>query len=250
MDFEIKEQNNDVLYDIPKVSFTSFDVYKGQATEIAKYIRTLDVSPDNVKDVKATLAKARKVTDRLNRARIDIKREILKNYNIFEAQVKELDAIITDAESELRTKVKALEEQERREKAAALYDIFQKRVEMYVDIKTLLPDAFETWLKPSHLNKTTTLKAAEEDMVKWLEEVTAAIGTARSMGEEYLAEYVLQGNLATAIQAVLARKAVQDVISSQDLEGEEKALFEVKGPKDIKMVEMFMEQNQINYTRR
>ena len=252
MEFEIiKTAESDVLFDIPNVSFPTFDQYREQAIQIAEYINSLEVTTDNVKEVKAVLAKARKITDELNRRRIDIKKLILQNFVTFEAQVKELSEIVDSADAELRSKVKLLDEEERRQKKDQLLEIWEKRIQMFGNLATLIPDAFDRWLTPKHLNKTTTVKSAETDMVEWLQDKYKGIEAAESMGQEYLVEYLKTFDLAKAIGAVMENRQIQDAIKETETEEDEPtATFIVFGETSIALTELLLKTNRVNYRRK
>ena len=113
MNFEIIEKQNDITFEVAKVSFPAYEEYKEKAGEVAEYVRSVVVTADNIKDAKDTLARSRKLTDKLNRARIDMKKEILKDFSVVESQIKEITGIIDEADQELRGKVKELDTLER-----------------------------------------------------------------------------------------------------------------------------------------
>lgn len=246
-EIEIIEKQNDVIYEIPAVNFPAYEEYKEKAEAIADYIRTMTVDEDNVKDTKETLAKARKLTDRLNRLRIDMRKELLQNYTVFESQVKEIICIVDEADAELRSKVREMEEDERNKKKAEIYDIWVKRVEQYDLIEATMPDAFDRWISPKHLNKTTSMKAVEKDMTDWIGKTYKDMLTALSMGKEYLAAYGWQGDLAKAIDIVNAQKASIKNIEGVTEEDEEKGTFIVYGKKDIELTQLLLNDHHINY---
>ena len=66
MDLNIIEKQNDVIYEIPKIQFPAYEEYKEKAYAVAEHIYGMDPTEENIKETKATLAKARKLTDRLN----------------------------------------------------------------------------------------------------------------------------------------------------------------------------------------
>lgn len=251
MDFEIVEMQNDISFEVPSVSFPAYEEYKKKAAVVADYINGMDVTPDNIKDTKETLAKARKLTDRLNRVRIDMKKEILTNYTIFESQVKEIVDIVNKADRQLRDKVNALEEIEREKKKEEIREIWDKRILITPELEKLIPDAFSRWLSPAHLNKTASMKSVETSMTDWIRETTTEIRAAERMGEEYLTEYISCMDLANAIQRVENRKKISEVIQKTNEPEEEivKAIFIVYGNKDINLTERLLKENEIDYRR-
>lgn len=193
----------------------------------------------------------RKITDGLNSRKVQIKKAILADYTVFEGQVKELKAIIDDADGELRTKVNAMEELERDRKKEEIRQIFDKRVDQY-QIGSLIPDAFDRWWHEDLANKSKSMKAVEADMVDWLEGTEKDIDTLKAMDREFLVEYLDTMDLASAIQIVNARKERRQAVETQPddtVYEEQVAVFRVYGQKDITLAEMLLTNNNINYRK-
>lgn len=249
---EIIPQDNDITYQIAKASFPSYEIYKRQAEDIADYIRGVEVSEDTITSAKETLAKARKVTERLDRVRIDMKKEILSNYTVIEAQIKDITRIIDDADKELRGKVGILTEMERQKKKESIKRIWNKRVAAYPEITELVPDAFDQWLSPKHLNKSASMKAVEDDMRDWLYVKAHDLEGAEAMGDEYLAEYLRTGDFSQSVKNVEERRKINERIQNnrEEEELEETAVFIVKTSKDIALTELLLKSNNITYERK
>ena len=248
---EIVEKENDVTYEVPQVNFPAYEEYKEKAYAVAEHIYGMEPTEENIKETKATLAKARKLTDRLNRARIDMKKEILKNYTVFESQVKEIVGIIDDADKEIRNKVKDMEEAERQKKKAAIYELWLKRMPAYdYDLlNAVLPNAFDRWLTPKHLNKSTSMKAVETDMTAWIQKTVTEISTLKDMGDDYLEAYSYTGDMATAIKQVQQREDFLDTmhgLKSEDVE-EMSQTFVVYGEDNISKAEDLLRRNEIKF---
>lgn len=250
MQFEIWDQSKpDVSFTPASVTFPAFEFYRVQAQRIADEILNTEVTEENIADVKKLLADARKVTDGLNQRRIEIKKEILRDYEDFEDQVKTLALIISDADHEVRAMVRQLDEAERDKKKEVIRELWNKRVTGY-QIGDLAPNAFDTWLSPHMLNKSTSMKAVETDMVEWLEASEKAIDTLKSMDDEYLVEYLGCFDFASAVAAVNNRNEMRTLITNtKDEDTEEKAIFVVYGKKDIKLTESLLNENEIEYQR-
>ncbi len=248
---EIIERQDDVTYEAAKVEFPAYEEYKEKAYAVAEYVYQMDVTEENIKEAKATLAKARKLTDKLARARIDMKKEILASYTEFEAKVKEIIDIIGDADKETRAKVKDLEEKERQQKKAAIYELWLKRIPAYdYDLlNAVLPDAFEKWLNPKHLNKTTSMKSIEADMTAWIQKTLTDIETVKGMGDEYVEAYAWAGgDLAKAIQTVKQRNEfLEDYRLTKEDTEEPSATFIVYGEDNISKAEDLLTRNKIRF---
>lgn len=248
---EIIEKQNDVTYEAAKVDFPAYEEYKEKATAVAEYIFQMDVNEENIKEAKATLAKARKLTDKLTRARIDMKKEILASYTDFENKVKEIIDIIGDADKEVRAKVKDLEEAERDRKKQEIYELWLKRIPAYDSdlLNAVLPNAFNRWLTPKHLNKTTSMKSIEADMTEWIRKTLTEINTLKDMGDDYLEAYSYTGDMATAIKQVQQREDFLDTmhgLKSEDVE-EASQTFVVYGWDNISKTEDLLRRNEIKF---
>lgn len=251
INLEITEREDDVTYDIPQVNFPAYEEYKEKAYAVADHIYHMDVTPENIKEAKATLAKSRKLTDRLNQARIEMKKKILMNYNVFEEQVKEIVGIIDDADKEVRAKVKDLEEKERQQKKDAIHELWLKRIPAYdYDLlNAVLPNAFDRWLTPKHLNKTTSMKSVEAEMTAWIQKTITEITTLKDMGDDYLEAYTYTGDMAKAIQQVKQREDFLDTLhglKAEDVE-EPSQTFIVYGDDNISKAEDLLRRNNIKF---
>lgn len=235
-----------VRYRPARVIFSQYEDMKKDALRMADLIRQVEVTEENIKDIKKDLAKVRKGVTELNNNRKMIKTEILRDYNIFESQIKEIDGIISEAESFVRDQVKAIETAERERKHDVIREIWDKRIDQYTISN--YGDYFEIWLLPSHLNKTTSMKAVEEDMVEWLEARQRDIEVLIPMGSEYVAEYLTSMDMATAIQAVNKRKEIRNIVE-EDEDEEATAVFVITGEKDIRLTESLLKENKIEYRR-
>lgn len=248
---EIIEKENDVTYEVPQVNFPAYEEYKEKAYAVAEHIFHMDVTEENIKEAKATLAKSRKLTDRLDRARIDMKKDILRNYTAFERQVKEIIAIIDDADREVRSKVKDLEEEERRKKKEVIYELWLKRIPAYDHdlLEAVLPNAFDRWLTPKHLNKSMTMKAIESDMTAWIQKTITEITTLKGMGDDYLEAYTCTGDMAKAIQQVKQREDFLDTLHGLKAEDTEEPsqTFIVYGDDNISKAEDLLRRNEIKF---
>src|SRR4051794_7228445 len=114
---------NELVVDIEKIvvkqgsiQFNDYENVKQQAIKLAEEIKTVEVTEDNIKQSKKLLAAVNKRLKELDDKRISIKKVMLEPYQLFEEQVKEIAAIVKDADQDVREQVKYLEEFERLEK--------------------------------------------------------------------------------------------------------------------------------------
>lgn len=237
----------DIVCSEGQVLFTSFDEYKAQCNDIANYISDIELTEDNVKQVKATLADARKVTDALETRRKEVKKELLRPYEQFEPMIKELVSIIDNADSALRSKVREMEEEERAQRKEKLRDIWNMRIRSY-SFPQYIPDAFEMWCTPQHLNKSLAMSKAEADMVQFMEDTDSDIAAIEGLPDyiDIIVEYSGTLNLSQAIATVREREEKKEQLED-DIE---LATFIIEGKSNINFAEMLLKSNGIEYKKK
>lgn len=250
-ELQLAQDFGDGVYATPvKIDFPGYELMIARATEVADYINNIELTEDNMKDVKQTLADARKLTNHLDTKRKNMKNALMTDFTAFEGKIKEIIGIIDDADSLLRSKVRDVEESQREARYESLRTIWNKRAQGY-SFQNVLGDCFDRWVTPKHLNKTTTVKSAEADMTSWMEQRETDVAILVPMGADYVAEYVNILNLAQTIQIVNERKKAEaDIQKVVEEETEEKvAIFKITGEKDITLTEAILKQNKINFER-
>ena len=235
------------------IEFSDFENIKQQALQLAEDLQTVEVDEDNLKESKKLLAAVNKRKKELDDERIRIKKLMLEPYAAFEDQVKEIVQIVDAANDTVRQQVKDLEEAERQAKQADLAEIFHKRKSLY-SLGDLIP--FEDFLKPKHLNKTTTIESVETEMVEFLEQTERDIKVLQKLPDlnDHVSAYIGKYDLALAMSQVQGEKerrqqieAAQAQKKMQQPEAEKQYRFTITGEKDKALVEMFMKQNKIQY---
>jgi hypothetical protein len=86
-------------------------------------------------------------------------------------------------------------------------------------------------------------------MTEWLKDVSTELDTARTLGDEYLTEYIRLGDLNRAIETVKARAEVSTLIQKEDTDKTPKAIFIITGTKDINLTERLLKENEISYRK-
>lgn len=232
------------------VEFNEYETLKEQASLLAEQIQQVEVTDENIQHSKKLLAAVNKRVKEMEDKRISIKKEILEPYNAFESQVKEIVTIVKNADNLVRTQVKELEEQEREAKKATIAEIFEKRMKHYSFGEMF---KFENFLKPTHLNKSTSMKSIETDMVNWLEKIDGDLRVIDSLPnrENVLAEYFDTKDLSVAINIVNDREQrkqqIAETVKPVKKEVSNSFNITVYDKKDLDMLEMFMQLQSINY---
>lgn len=232
------------------VEFNGFVTLKGQAIQLSEQITQVEVTDENIQSSKKLLAAVNKRVKEIEDRRIAIKKELLEPYTEFESQVKEIVGIVKDADNIVRSQLKDLEEKERATKEDNIREIFNKRFAHY-DFGNMFD--YIDFIKPQHLNKSVSMKTVETEMVEWLERIDADIKVINSLpnAEDVLTEYHDTKDVTVALTIVNAReerkKMVQQAKPKVTPSIKQSFFITIEDEKDYKMVEMFMQQNNIQY---
>lgn len=239
-------EKQEIIYAPATIEFSEFGTYKRKAMEVAAYINSITLTEDNVKEVKGTLADARKLVNALEDRRKAIKKEVMAPYKAFEAQVKEITGIIDEADAALRSQVRQLEEKERAEKEAKLMQLWDLRI-MHYSFNRFVPDAFEKWLEPKHLNKSTSLRMCEDDMTEFMEKIEKDVSAITYMEDsmDIMEAYSRTLDMTEAIEEVRRQKEYK----AQAFEQTDTATFVITGKANITLTEKLLEENGITYRR-
>lgn len=239
-----------ITYSLGQISFPNYDEVIQWAKEVAETLNATELREDNVKDVKASLAAARKVVDGINARRIEVKKALLTPYDTLEAQVKVITNIINEADGVLRDKVRAMEEAERDAKRETLKGIWDLRIPLYT-FTDYIPDPFDRWVTPQHLNKTTSLKKCEDDMAAWMEQREQDITTIKRLPDstQILISYASCLDLTRAIQVGQEQAKREREVTTSNPAGLLVATFVITGEKDIQLAELLFKTNNIDYRR-
>ncbi|EAC7323798.1 TPA: DUF1351 domain-containing protein [Listeria monocytogenes] len=235
------------------ILFPAYKKIKSDSLLLAQQIENIEVTEENIKQSKKLLAAVNKEVKNLESERISIKKEMLEPYNEFEKQVKEIVSIVKTADEMVRQQVTQMEEEEREDKKLVLKRMFEKRIRMY-DFKTYF--TFDDFIENRHLNKSLSINKIESEMVEWLTKIETELKIIETMSyaDEIIAEYKETKNLAVSAQIVSDRHKAQEVIkeAKNDIKDDQlhtKITFTLFDEKDVKLVEMFMQQNKIKFEK-
>lgn len=233
------------------IQFNDFEQLKSQAVELSEQINSVAVTEETVQASKKLLAAVNGRIKDLESRRISIKNEMLEPYKEFETQVKEIVEIVKSADKTVRDQVKNLEEIEREVKAVNIAGLYEKRISSYSFGEWF---TVEDFIKPAHLNKSTSLKKVEEELVQWMEKVESDIKLINMSpnSHDVLTEYTVSQDVVSAMTVVAERINRRNVIAEQVKKakaptGNTVHIITIDDEKDFTMVRMFMQQNNIKY---
>lgn len=241
-----------IIYTPGTVRFPEFEDYIAKAQAVAEVLDSTVLTEDNIQEVRLSLANARKIVNALETRRKEVKNAILEPYNVLEKQVKIITKIINEADDNLRTKVREMEEKEREDKKAVLRELWDKRISLYT-FPEYISDPFERWLTPQNLNKTYPVSNSERDMTAWMEQRERDCQSIMGMeAAGYIMDAYTQSlDLACAINTGTARKKKVEEINTKVPESKKEpcAIFYITGDTAIKFVELLLKNNNIEYRK-
>lgn len=251
-DKEMVLNADEILVTQGTITFHDFETLKLQALELAQEIATVEVNQENIKVSKKLLAEVNRRLKDLEDRRIRIKKVMLEPYVLFESQVKEIVGIVREADELVRQQVKDIEETERMAKQDHLQDLFQKRIVHY-SFRDLF--TFFDFLKPKHLNKTTSIQAVEDEMIAFLNKVTADMKAIESMpnAQQILSAYIGTKDLAAALISVEReneRKSqieASGALKNKDAQISYLVTIECESENDLRFIKAVMMENAIEY---
>lgn len=245
---DLKNENIKVVK--PIISFPEYEKLMEKGKEVANFIDSIELDNSNIKQVKKVLASANKAIKELNDKRIAIKKEILEPYEVFNSQIKDIEKIVKDSDTKLRNEVRKLDEIERENKKSQIKDLWDKRIGQYQYAKLM---NFDDFLDNKHLNKSTSIKSVEEDMVGKLEsfERDLEILSKRYDKKDGISLYKEVKDLGSVLKVLKEKEEEiekqKEVLKEIEVDKEEVYIFKIVGKKDKNFVEMLLKENDIEY---
>ena len=164
----------------------NYEELKKELTEKTELYATVVYTDETIKQAKADRAKLNALKTALNSERIRMEREYMTPFNEFKAQVAEIIGIIDKPVKAIDAQIKDFEKREQDEKRSKIIELF--------DGISNKPE----WLKieqlwdPRWLNKSTTFRMIEENILGWLNRIETDLATIETLAEgsfEAEAEY-------------------------------------------------------------
>lgn len=164
----------------------NYEELKKELTEKTELYATVVYTDGTIKQAKADRAKLNALKTALNSERIRMEREYMTPFNEFKSQVAEIIGIIDKPVKAIDAQIKDFEKREQDEKRVKIIELF---------------DGIENkpeWLKieqlwdPRWLNKSTTFRMIEENILGWLNRIETELATIETLAEgsfEAEAEY-------------------------------------------------------------
>ncbi len=147
--------------------------------KIAAY-ENIVYTEDNIKQAKADRAELNKLVTAIEERRKKMKKIINEPYETFEAELKEVLALIQEPVGIIDKQVKAFEDQQKEEKKAKIRAAYDEAIG---DLASVLP--FEKVFDSRYLNQTYKLVTAQTDIKSKVEKVRTDLETIDSLESKY-----------------------------------------------------------------
>ena len=157
---------------------------KEAVVSITEQYRGLAYTEEQLQEAKADRAKLNAMKNDISARRIQVKNALLEPYNKFEAEVKEVVALIDEPIAMIDEQIVAYEERTKEEKRQTLEKFF-------VENKGSLPEqiTFERIFNPQWLNKRSSMTSCKNDIKKLIEDISADLAAIHSSLDERYSVY-------------------------------------------------------------
>ena len=157
---------------------------KEAVVSITEQYRGLAYTEAQLQEAKADRAKLNAMKNDISARRIQVKKALLEPYEKFEAEVKEVVALIEEPIAMIDEQIVAYEERTKEEKRQTLEKFFAEN-------KGSLPEqiTFERIFNPKWLNKSSSLSSCKNDIKKLIEDISADLSAIRSALDERYSVY-------------------------------------------------------------
>lgn len=134
---------------------------------------------DNIAMAKQDRANLNKLADAIDTKRKEMKAVYLEPYTEFEAQAKELTALVKAQADEIAAQIKAYDDFRKAEKQAKITELYFDKIG---DLAALVP--YERLHNPKWLNVTTSMTAIEDELTTRIDSIRAGLATIDKVGIE------------------------------------------------------------------
>lgn len=137
----------------------NYDELKTELSQKLEDYKGLVYTEEQMKEAKADRAKLNALATAIDSKRKEIKKQCLQPYEAFEAQIKDLLALIKEPVTLIDTQIKDFEEEKKKKKLEEVKELFEKlKTEAGEELEFI---SFEQVFEDKFLNASTSLKQVE-----------------------------------------------------------------------------------------
>ena len=192
---------------------------KEAVVSITEQYRGIAYTEEQVQEAKSDRAKLNAMKNDISLRRVQVKKALLEPYEKFDAEVKEVVALIDEPIAMIDEQIVAYEERTKEEKRQALEKFF---TENRADLPELI--TFDKIFNPKWLNKTASLSSCKKEIKKAIEDITTDLTAIRSSLDEryslYAEEFYLKREMNLS-KALSEANRIQEMDRKAEKEREE-----------------------------
>ena len=161
----------------------NFDEIKQVLKSGLEEYKRMEFTEESKKDAKDTVASLRKLKKSVNDKKLEVKKSFMVPYNSFEAQVKELDALIDEPIDFINQQIEEFERKRIAEKNALINEVYSGIMLEHTEVSSYLP--LGRIYDRRWENATITKKAIVDAITQHVEHVEKDLATIRSMQSKF-----------------------------------------------------------------
>lgn len=214
---ELRMSPENIQAALPVIGF-NYDELKAELAERLQHYNGLVVTEDTIKDAKTDRANLNKLRTAIDTRRKEVKKAYMVPYNNFEAQCKELTALIDEPIKVIDDQLNEFDERRKQEKLKQVKDEYE----------ILIPDAqkdiipFDRIFDKRWLNSTMSILKVQDALRDWSKRVGADLIAMDAVDQEYRAavrqKYIETLDIQKAIGHVDELKAAQAAFERRQAE--------------------------------
>ena len=214
---ELRMSPKNIQAALPVIGF-NYDELKAELAERLQHYNGLVVTEDTIKDAKTDRANLNKLRAAIDTRRKEVKKAYMVPYNNFEAQCKELTALIDEPIKVIDDQLSEFDERRKQEKLTQVRDEYE----------SLIPEAqkgiipFDRIFDKRWLNSTMSILKVQDALRDWSKRVGADLIAMDAVDQEYRAavrqKYIETLDIQKAIGHVEALKAAQAAFERRQAE--------------------------------
>ena len=204
---------------LPPVQWNYDEVKKWIEDGLANY-KGVVYTPDTITQAKKDRASLNKLVDAIDAKRKEMKAHYLQPYEAFEAQAKELVAMVKTVSAEIDAQVKAFEAFKKEEKLNEIKALYQT---MIGNLAGLVP--YEKLHNTKWLNVTCSMSAVTEELGSKIDRISAGLASIDTLGldddladrvkSRFLQDYDLAAALAEKDRIIREREELERIKAAQ-----------------------------------
>ena len=214
---ELRMSPENIQAALPVIGF-NYDELKAELAERLQHYNGLVVTEDTIKDAKTDRANLNKLRAAIDTRRKEVKKAYMVPYNNFEAQCKELTALIDEPIKVIDDQLNEFDERRKQEKLTQVRDEYESLIPEAQ--KDIIP--FDRIFDKRWLNSTMSILKVQDALRDWSKRVGADLIAMDAVDQEYRAavrqKYIETLDIQKAIGHVEALKAAQAAFERRQAE--------------------------------